>query len=54
MTHYKRMSYPELIREHKHLTRVLSHSKSPSIHRLYLAQKKELKEYIEEYERKKK
>jgi hypothetical protein len=52
MTHYKRMSYPELIREHKHLVAVLSKSRSPAIRRLYRAQKKELGEYIKEYKKK--
>jgi len=52
MTKYKMMSYSALIREHKKLVRTLSRSKSPAIHRLYLAQKKELDEYIEEYDRK--
>ena len=49
MTHYKKMSYPELIREHEKLTRTLSKSKSPAIHKLYKAQKKELTKYKMDY-----
>jgi len=49
MKHYKKMPYPELIREHEHLVKVLSTSKSPAIQRLHHAQKKELMEYKRDY-----
>jgi hypothetical protein len=51
MTHYKKMPYPELIREHEHLVKVLGKSKSPAIQRVYHAQKKELAEYKKDYDR---
>ena len=49
MKHYKKMPYKELIKEHEHLVKTLSKSKSPAIRRLYKAQKKELTEYKIEY-----
>jgi hypothetical protein len=49
MKHYRKMPYKELIKEHEHLVKALSKSKSPTLRRLYKAQKKELAEYKRDY-----
>ena len=54
MVHYRKMSYPSLIKEHEQLVRTLSTSKKPAIRRLYHAQKRELAEYKHDYNKIKK
>jgi cytoplasmic iron level regulating protein YaaA (DUF328/UPF0246 family) len=54
MTHYRKMSYPELIREHQKLVKILGKSRTPAIKKLRHAQKKELEEYIADYNKIKK
>ncbi len=54
MTHYRKMSYPELIREHRKIVNILGKSRTPAIRKLAHQQKKELEEYITDYNKIKK